>query len=183
MRRAIWIAIALCAACAGRRYYAYDPAEGVAYRGYDGRIGSERRLPDGDVRVVAMGLADVYSRHDGTPGFRALHVRMILDNKSGSAWRLRADEQRALIDRWGPSFPAEAAIGNNRVGAVIVPAGKKLAIDLFYPTPMPAYGEVLPPGFSVDWRVRVPEGEIGERVRFERRMMDAREAATRLNRL
>ena len=178
------VMVALAATFGGcaRSYYTYEPRN-VATSGYDGRIAAEQQIPGGDVRIVPMGLAEVRPQPERVEGFRALHVRMVLENKSGQAWRVRTDEQRASLDRWGPALPADAAVGADRVRDVIVPAQATVAIDLFYPLPRPDYGPDLPAGFALDWRVHTWDGTAAQHFTFDRRAIDAQTAAARLNRL
>lgn len=180
----MWKKLVMVAALAGcaRPYYTYEPRN-VATSGYDGRIAAEQQIPGGDVRIVPMGLAEVRPQPERVEGFRALHVRMVLENRSGEPWRVRTDEQRASLDRWGPALPADAAVDRDRVRDVIVPAQQSVAIDLFYPLPRPDYGPELPAGFALDWSVHTLDGTAAQRTRFDRHAIDAETAAARLNRL
>jgi hypothetical protein len=182
MKKLLMLALATSFWGCARSYYTYEP-RGVAGRSYDGRITAEREVPGGDVRIVPMGLAEVRPQPAGVESFRALHVRMLLENRSDQPWRVRTDEQRAYLERWGVAAPADAAIGSLRVRDVIVPPKQNVALDLFYPLPEPEFGEQMPAGFAIDWRVQTTDGIASQRTRFDRREIDAQTAAARLNRL
>jgi hypothetical protein len=174
------LVLALAAGCAP--FYAYEPEAGVEYSGYDGRIAAEAPLPGGEVRVVAMGMAAVMVP-DQLSKFRALHVRLVLDNKGAAPWLVRPNEQAAEIDSWGRLLPVDASIGSARVRNVVVPPQRKVAVDLFYQVPVPDYGVDLPTGFTMDWKVHTADGTVAANTRFDRHRLDAQQAANRLNRL
>ena len=125
----------------------------------------------GAVAVQLVGTRDVQStRVEGT-GFSALVVRMTVDNRSAEPWTVRPEEQVAHVGEWGPQLPADAS-----AGALVVAPGEQRRIDLLYPMPRGQYGPEMARHLSIEWRVRTPDGTLGEHVDLEGQLAELRRA-------
>jgi hypothetical protein len=124
-------------------------------------------LPSGGtVRFAVGGLRQVPATRLGQNGFRALVVRMTLDNGGGSEpWRVAPREQVARIDTYGPLLPA-----NVRVPTLAIAPGQATTLELLYPIPVPAYGPEMPRNIALEWRVHVADGVIKERAVLDRQL-------------
>jgi hypothetical protein len=127
-------------------------------------------LPSGGaVRFAVLGMRDVPAERLGQEGFRALVVRMTLDNRSGSApVSVVPNEQIARISNYGPLLPAKAPSTPVQVGP-----GGQAALELLYPVPRPDYGPEMPRDVAVDWRVRMPDAVVQQRAVLDRQLAQA----------
>jgi hypothetical protein len=123
----------------------------------------------GTVRFAVLGLREVPATKLGQNGFRALVVRMTLDNDGGTEpWRVTPSEQVAHIQSYGAMLPANAP---NQ--PLTVAPGEVVPLELLYPVPKPDYGPELPQRIAVDWRLRMPTAEIRERAVLDRQLARA----------
>jgi hypothetical protein len=123
----------------------------------------------GAVAVQLVGTREVKStRVEGT-GFSALVVRMIVDNRSAEPWTVRPEEQVAQVGEWGTQLPADAS-----AGALVVAPGEQRRIDLFYPMPRPQFGPEMARHLTIEWRVRTPDGTVGEHVDLDGQLAELR---------
>ncbi len=127
-------------------------------------------LPSGGtVRLAVLGMREVPTKRLGQHGFRALVVRMTIDNGTGRApLRVIASEQIARIPNYGPLLPVEAAST-----PVQVAPGVQTALELVYPVPVPAYGPEMPRNVALEWRVRLPDAVVQERAVLDRQLAQA----------
>jgi hypothetical protein len=111
--------------------------------------------PGGSVRVAVLGWRQIAPSRLGQGGFRALAVRLTLDNGGAEPWRVLPREQVARIVNYGPLLPVQ-----NGPSEVIVPPGRAATVELLYPVPLPEYGPAVPRHVELEWRVHTPGGGV-----------------------
>jgi hypothetical protein len=160
-----WIAVAATIALAG---CAHDAARSPGEQAAASRApDAVYALPSGGlVRLAVLGMREVPATTLGQNGFRALVVRMVLDNSDGAAaWTVDPSEQVARIADYGQMLPAHVVTQK-----LTVPAGQLTTLDLLYPVPRPEYGPEMPRSVALEWRVHTTAGEIRERSVLDRQL-------------
>lgn len=131
--------------------------------------------PHGSVEVASFGVSDV-----GPAGtsYRALHVRMIVENDGAIPWSLDTREQLATIAGEGDSRPAFVNADSSDVPLLTIGAGQRRVVDLFYPLPATLQSARRIAEFDLKWSVRTDGGVVAERTSFERLRVEPAYAAT-----
>jgi hypothetical protein len=119
-------------------------------------------FPGGDVDVAVVGYDRIERRAYDQASFPALRVRMTLTNRGTQPWTVQPREQIAFIEHYGPSTPASVS---QRV--LVVAPGETRTLELFYPVPSAAFAQLPPQRISLQWRVRLPGGIVGDRARLD----------------
>ena len=119
-------------------------------------------FPGGDVAVAVVGYDRVERRAYDQTSFPALRVRMTLTNRGTQPWTVQPREQIAFIEHYGPSMPASVS-----QGVLVVAPGETRALELFYPVPSTGFAQLPPQQLSLQWRVRLPGGVVGDRARLD----------------
>src|SRR4051794_17584449 len=78
----------------------------------------------GFVRVEIVGTAEVRPTDVTRPGYRALRMRMTLDNRSPDPWIVDPRQQIARVGGYALSFPSDASSR-----AIIVEPGQARTLD------------------------------------------------------
>ncbi len=121
--------------------------------------------PGGDVAIAIRGYDRVTRRAYDQTSFPAVRVQMTLANRGTQPWTVRPTEQIAFIEDYGPSMPAAVS-----TRALVVAPGETRTIDLLYPVPSPGFAQTPPRRLSLQWRVRLPGGVVGDRARLDREL-------------
>jgi len=119
--------------------------------------------PGGEVNIVVVGYEHFAGRPYAQTGYPALHVQMTLANRGSETWTMHSRDQIAFIENYGPSMPAAAS---DR--PLVVAPGETRTFDLFYPVATAGFAQVPPRRMSLQWRVRLPGGVVGDRARLDR---------------
>jgi hypothetical protein len=163
-----WIALTATIVVAGG--CAHEAAEARAPSELAAAPDAVYALPSGGmVRFAIAGMREVPATRLGQNGFRALVVRMTLDNGAGTEpWQVRSSEQVARIRGYGPLLPTEAS-----PQALAIAPGQATTIELVYPVPVPQYGPEMPRNVELEWRVRTASADIKERAVLDRQLARA----------
>lgn len=170
LRRLSLIAAALLCGCAPA--YIYAPQENATARVAGqpaARYAIPPSAPHGAVEVASFGVSDV---GPDDASYRALHVRMVVENNSATTWTLDTREQVAVIAGEGESRPALANGDGNDLPLVSIAPGQKRIVDLFYPLPAGMQSARRIPEFDLKWKVNTDAGLVAERTSFERLRVD-----------
>jgi len=119
--------------------------------------------PGGEVDIVVVGYDSVSHRRYDLTSAPLLHVQMTLANRGSEPWMLHSREQVAFIESYGPSMPAAVS----DLPLVVAP-GETRTLDLYYPIASAGFAQAPPRRLSLQWRVRVPGGVVGDRARLDR---------------
>jgi hypothetical protein len=119
-------------------------------------------IPRGSVELTSLGTVDL-SPDQGAP-IRAMHIRMIVSNKSDDRpWTVDASQSRLEIG--GARIATTAASSDvNTLPFAIVAHGERAVVDWFFA--LPAAIADTPTGFSVAWTLRTPDSATPESTRF-----------------
>lgn len=175
---AIALAVALATsavACTSERFtYAPVRTTSADVAGESGAVVRiPRDAPRGDVRVVTFGIAPLQPEDDPLATVRALHVSLVVSNRSDETWTILGDEQRVSLGGTGSPIVARSA----RVAAITrmeIPARSTRWIDLFFPLPQGVETPGAIPSFDVTWTVRTgARPPVVERTTFERFVIGA----------
>ncbi len=125
--------------------------------------------PQGDVRIASFGLTNLTTTAKPEEKIRAVHLRMVVANNSAAPWQVDTREQRLDLRGFGPGRAAFAsASGGSAPPLVVIPAGEKRTVDLFFPLPASEQHASKVPAFDALWRVTTGAGVVAERAPFER---------------
>jgi hypothetical protein len=152
--RALALVIVL-AGCGSPRYF-YSPPE-ITSAQVAGTPAVSFALPHGTMRVATLGLTDLSDT-------RAVHVRILVENRSGDEWSIAGSEQ--LIDV-GSARHARLVPGLDGDRA-IVPSGETRSVDVFFVLPPDLASARDLPSFDAIVVVRTREAVVSERAHFER---------------
>jgi hypothetical protein len=123
--------------------------------------------PQGDVRVASFGITGL----DVNAGerVRAMHVRVVVTNRSSVPWTIDTREQLGEIPDEGQSRPIFASSDAGTLPLIQAEPGASRSIDLFYPLPAGIQKAKSLPAFSELWKVDTGGGHfIAERTQFNR---------------
>jgi hypothetical protein len=123
--------------------------------------------PRGDVRVGALGIACLKARGDERDEVRAIHVRMVVDNKDDGPWLVDTREQVGVLEGAGKSRPAFASASTGLPPLVWIGAGASEALDLYYPMPAAMQSASAVDRFEVASRVHTRLRIVLTRASFE----------------
>lgn len=142
---------------------AHQPIVGPASeRSQPGQV-SYTLPPGGEVSIVVVGYDSVSHRRYDLTSAPLLHVQMTLANRGTQPWTLHSRDQIAFIESYGPSVPAEASDH-----PLVVAPGETRTLDLYYPIAKAEFAQAPPRRMSLQWRVRLPGGVVGDRARLDR---------------
>lgn len=169
-RVAVIVAAASLVACAPE--YKYVPTTNATST-IAGRSASEYPIPpaapQGDVRIASFGLTNLTTKAKPDEKIRAVHLRMIVANNSPVPWQLDTREQSLDLSGFGPGKAAFASASRGSTPPVVViPAGDKRTVDMFFPLPPSEQHASKIPSFDALWRVQTGAGVVAERAPFER---------------
>jgi hypothetical protein len=176
VRKAIVIVLASAAlvACAPTRYE-YMPVATTTTTGAEtgGAAAATYANPDSNQGMVRLGSFGVAEVPFGTGGdetkLRAVHLRMIVTNRSGSTWTVDGAEQRIELDDKGTRTAVYAmTVEGGRAPTVDVAAGQSGTLELYFPLPPKLQAEKEIPRFDAVWSVRAGASPVTERTSFER---------------
>jgi hypothetical protein len=102
--------------------------------------------PGGDVRLATMGLARLSEDEQF-----ALHVHMVVSNRSSEPWTIPEAEQRLQLQTHEESFAV--SLSGEPVGVVEVSPGTKVALDLFFRLPPRLQRALTMEPFSIVWTI------------------------------
>lgn len=165
------------AACGGTQY-TYAPATTSGAEIHGTRAAEYPAPANGAsarVRVAALGVGEVEPPPEAiAPAFRAVYVRMQVDNPSSVDVVVDEAEQR-IETKVGASLVASHATTPTaaRPPVVTVAAGKSATLDLLFPLPpgLEDAGEL--PAFDVVWTVRAGSRTTTARTPFARAALPA----------
>ena len=124
--------------------------------------------PDGNVRVVSMGIVDVKNKTT-SKSFPALHMRMSVSNNSKKdIWRIEAEDQRVSFPNKGQTSPVFVNSEVITVPRIEVKPGELRSLDLYYPLPSAEQSEKDLPEFDFRWRLAAGDQLIEENTPFDR---------------
>jgi hypothetical protein len=158
MRQLAWIVLA-AVTLAGCAHEPINPP--ASERSTPGEV-SYSLHSDGDVSLAVVGYDQIVRRAVNQTSFPALHVLMTLTNRGTQPWTVHPAEQIAFIEHYGPSMPA--AVSDR---PLLIAPGETRTLELFYPVPSAAFAQLPPQRISLQWRVRMPGGIVGDRARLD----------------
>ena len=167
------LALALALVLAGCEHeYVYGPTVHT-HAAIAGRPASFYAIPEeaphGFVEVASLGFADLEAAGaSDAQTLRALHIRVVVGNNGDKPWTVDTREQRLELPGEGDSRPLFAKADLGTPPMVIVPAGGKVTLDLFYPLPESMKDAEGLPSFDTIWKVQTDTRLVAERTPFER---------------
>ena len=164
MRQILGMALAAVTLAACAHEIVHEP---TSTRSSAGQV-SYRLPPGGDVSLVVVGYDLVPGRPYAQTSYPAVRVQMTLANGGTEPWTVHPREQLAFIEDHGPNLPALVSDQ-----PLVVAPGEIRTIDLYYPVADPTFAQSPPRRMTVQWRVRLPAGVIGERARLDRELASA----------
>jgi hypothetical protein len=153
--------------------YAYVPTVNATAT-VDGRKAADYPIPpaspQGDLRVVSYGLTEVAPNDESADVMSALHLRVVVENRSASAWTLDTREQRIDLSGRGALVPAFAsANAGTQPPLVAIDPSAKRVVDMFFLLPQDLQGADDIPAFGALTQVNTADtGVVSERTPFER---------------
>lgn len=126
--------------------------------------------PRGDVRVATFGIAPLRSQGLEDSTLQAIHMALVVSNRSDETWSVDAAEQRVVLTGAGtPQSSIDATtIEGTRPPSVEIPARTTKWVDLLFPLPFGLQNARAIPSFDAIWTVRVGSRAITKRTPFER---------------
>lgn len=158
------------AACAPE--YSYAPTTNATLTTRGDIVASYRippSSPQGDVRVVSLGLTGVRPPGSNEP-VRALHVRVSLADTSATPWTFDTREQKVEL-RGRPPLPllfATASPGGTEPPVLTMDRTNMRVVDLYFALPADLQHADSLPEFDLVWSVRVGTSTSTQRTPFER---------------
>lgn len=131
--------------------------------------------PHGHLRIASFGINELGVRDAPDQHASALHIRVLVTNRSEQAWALDAREQQVALQGHAIGTPALATASpgtGSSPPVVTIAAGATRFIDLFFPLPadMQEPGDI--PAFELISRVLTDQGLVVETTPFERVEVD-----------
>jgi hypothetical protein len=123
--------------------------------------------PRGEVRVAALGVVALRPGSIEDSTLRALHVEIVVSNRSEETWRLDGAEQRVALGA-SKALVAPTTARVERPPEVEIPARSTRAVDLFFPLPASVRRDRDLPAFVVLWTVRTGSRVVADRAAFQR---------------
>jgi hypothetical protein len=134
--------------------------------------------PRGEVRVAALGVEDATPTGE-RDRFRALHVRLVVTNRSDEPWSVNEGQQEVELDaRYGRIGEPATPIATTAPRVVQIPPGQTASLDLFFAVPADFDEASKLPTFDVIWTVNAGTRPIMQRTSFERYLVKRPRAAT-----
>jgi hypothetical protein len=152
--------------------YAYVPTVNATST-VDGRVAADYPIPpaspQGDLRVVSYGVTEVASNEESRDVMSALHLRVVVENRSGSAWTLDTREQRVDLSGRGALVPAFASANAGSPPPLVdIDPSTQRVVDMFFLLPQDLQGADDIPAFDALTQVNTTSGAVTERTPFER---------------
>jgi hypothetical protein len=152
--------------------YAYVPRAN-ATASVDGRLAADYAIPpaspQGDLRVASYGVTEVASNEGSPDVMSALHLRVVVENRSASAWTLDTRDQRIDLSGRGELVPAfTSANAGSAPPLVTIDASARRVVDMFFLLPQDLQGADDLPAFGALTQVNTSAGPVTERTPFER---------------
>lgn len=123
----------------------------------------------GDIRLAALGIANVHPAAAPTTTAKAVRLRMIATNRSEGTWSVLTREQRLAL---GGAVVLGAGDGIADHGAsplvVNVAPGQTRTIDLVFLLPPAFQAAANRPAFDLLWAVHTPTRTFEQRTPFDR---------------
>jgi len=155
--------------------YAYAPTTSTPVT-LDARPAADFPLPQerptGNVRIASFGFIDLGGHGkplDEAHYLHALHLRMVVTNKSAKEWTLDTREQRVDLTARGRSAAAFATADKGTPPPLIsVAPGGRRVVDLFYPLPPDEQSAAKLPEFDAVFTVTTDRGPVTAVASFNR---------------
>jgi hypothetical protein len=155
MKRLLPVALATFAlgSCAHQPVTIVPPTPAVSFLTPDG----------GSVSIDMKDAVEIAPTGIDRPGYRALRIRLTLDNRGPQTWIIDPRLQIAHVGGYSVSFPSDVS-----ASPLVVSPGEVRSLDLFYPIPTPDYGPEVPKHVSLDWKINTPSGLYAHRAEMNR---------------
>jgi hypothetical protein len=169
-------------AATGCAHYAYVPQSPTATAAVFGRTAATYEIPTasphGELRVIAYGIDELAPGDPDndddttkTPGFNALHLRVIVTNTGQKPWTFDTREQSILLAGKGASMPAFVAADREGDGSqppvIKLEFAQTRIADLFYALPPDLRPDALP-GFAAQTIIHTDDDATTETTVFGR---------------
>jgi hypothetical protein len=161
MRQLAWIVLTAVTLAGCAHEPIHPPA---SERSAPGQV-SYSLFSDGAVSLAVVGYDRIERRAVNQTSYPALRVLMTLTNRGTQPWTVHPAEQIAFIERYGRTLPAATSDRPLLVGP-----GETRTLELFYPVPSAAFAQLPPQRISLQWRVRLPGGIVGDRARLDHQL-------------
>jgi hypothetical protein len=164
------LAAALTLGCASTRY-GFAPVSAPGEKIEAGERGATFPVAvggaKGSLRAMSMGIV---SLEGGKPqAARALHLCLVVEHPVGDGdWRIDTRKLKLQLPGHGQSGPAYVNSDSPGAPDLVVPAGARRHIDLFYPLPWDEDRVKQIAGFEVHWVIATGGGQASGEITFTR---------------
>jgi hypothetical protein len=162
-----------CAACAGTTY-AYVPATNGPPASLYGHPAADYAIPPqaprGDLRVASYGIEALSPGGTDDEMIGALHVRVSINNRSGTSWTFDTREQQAFIAGKATATPAfaSASPGTGSPPLLTILPNSTRLVDVFFPLPPDMQNASNVPEFRYTTLLHTDGGQVFELTNFDR---------------
>jgi hypothetical protein len=122
--------------------------------------------PRGQLGVTARGVVSIAPRGGGEPQPMLAVELVVANDRDGGPWRLNAQAQRLTFASGETCSPALVSAGEPGAPVLLVPPGRSLRVDLYFPVPPGLEPEGLA-RFQLSWRIETPAREVAALTPFE----------------
>jgi hypothetical protein len=171
-RFVVSFALAALSGCASERYtYAPVQTTSAEIAGEPAAVYAvPPESPRGDVRVATFGIAPLRPEGIEDSTLRAIHVALVVSNRSNEVWTVDGGEQQLTLAGWSPVGATTVKV--TRPPQTEIPARSTRWIDLFFPLPSGVDHAREIPAFDVMWTVHVGPRAVTARTPFDRFLVE-----------
>jgi hypothetical protein len=150
--------------------YRYQPLEHQVSQQGKGKsealYSEPANAPEGKVRIVSAGIADIKSKQDPKP-FPALHLQVSVTNQSTTEpWTFHSQDQFVSFPNDGQSKPLKMDPSSNE--SWMVGPGELKTFDYYFPLPNEGMSAESVPEFDFHWQLQAGQNLVRETTSFDR---------------